>query len=120
MTREEALAGHRRLWNEIADMIERGVQEDYGLLYKVTALENLGEKRAIKGGCYLCEYADKYESVMRIWDCAFDCIVRWRGLSCGHPKSEYKSFERAVLVKDYTQAAILARKIANLPERVVE
>lgn len=120
MTREEALAGHRKLWNEIADMIERGVKRDHANYYKEKALEHLGEERSIAGNCYLCEYADNHEEKISVWSCKFDCPVEWYGGSCMFRKSEYKLFERAIEAQNYTIAAILARKIANLPERVVE
>lgn len=120
MTREEALTGHRKMWNEIADMIERGVIRDNECCYKIIALENLGEKRNIKAACYLCHYGIEQEKEKGYWSCSSDCLVEWNGGGCGSRDSEYKLFKRAIIDEDYTQAAILARTIANLPERVRE
>ena len=108
MTREEALAGHRKLWNEIADMIERGEKLPRIDDYKINALKAIGEKRILYSHCYLCDF---------VLACA-DCLVRWDGVTCGD--SEYGDFSVLLKDKDYTQAAIIARTIANLPERVVE
>ena len=108
MTREETLAGHRKLWNEIADMIERGEKLPRIDDYKINALKAIGEKRILIGYCYLCDFA---------LTCA-DCPVRWYGATCGD--SEYGDFYIQLKDKNYTKAAFLARTIANLPERVVE
>ena len=120
MTREEALAGHRKLWNEIADMIESGEKKEHVWDYKHDALVRLSEKRLIKSNCYLCEYSKWHKKEICLWSCACDCILQWTGLSCGRSVSEYKLFEKALYKRNFTQAASLARKIANLPERVVE
>ena len=108
MTREEALAGHRKLWNEIADMIERGVALPTINDYKINALKAIGEKRILICYCYLCDFA---------LTCA-DCPVRWDGATCRD--NEYRDFYIQLKDKNYTKAAFLARTIANLPERVVE
>lgn len=120
MTREEALTGHRKLWNEIADMIERGEKKEHVWDYKHDALIHLGEERDIDAGCYLCHYGNRHEKEIRVWSCKACCPVQWSGMSCGQSNSEYKLFETALYNGEFTQAAILARKIANLPERLVE
>lgn len=116
MTREEALTGHRKLWNEIADMIERGYHYDNDLLYKYDALHHLGDEEMLRKGrfCYLCEDDSIDKS------CVNNCAVVWKRETCMHNDSEYQKFQKLLMTRDYTQAAILARKIANLPERVVE
>ena len=108
MTREEALAGHRKLWNEIADMIERGEKYDTAIGYKIAALIRINEVLVLKNRCYLCEYAV----------CCKNCPIEWYSEDCADAK--YEDFIISVSRANYTQAAILARTIANLPERVVE
>ena len=112
MTREEALAGHRKLWNEIADMIENGSRKYNSHLYVQAALERLGEEIDQGVGCYICAYAKQNEKEIGKWACGFDCPLKCR--------NEKQLFEKALCLCDYTQAAFLARTIANLPERVVE
>lgn len=116
MTREEALAGHRKLWNEIADMIESGVRTS-SIAYKYLALKNLKEERDIFLICYLCEYI--YGNNENL-NCPTHCPVVWGDTGCNNNRAEHKLFNRAISYEDYTSAAILARTIANLPERVVE
>lgn len=121
MTREEALACHRKLWNEIADMIERGMKSHDIYSYKIEALKCLGEKRYLKGSCYLCEYLDNnFEEKAGGMSCKCDCPVKWKGRECENSISEYTLLKQALLYRNFAQAAFLARTIANLPERVVE
>ena len=117
MTREEALAGHRRLWNEIAVMIESGVKYGFDYMYKQEALSRIGEKRFLENDCYLCEYVCENEAIT---NCRRDCLVVWGTPGCSYKNSEYHSFVMAIYDRDYPSAAQMARKIANLPERVVE
>lgn len=117
MTREEALAGHRRLWNEIADMIECGVKYEFAFTYKKEAFSRIGEKRFLENDCYLCEYVCKNEDIMI---CKRNCPVLWEEQGCSSENSEYRLFYFAIHNYDYPAAAEMARKIANLPERVRE
>lgn len=117
MTREEALAEHRRLWNEIADMIESGVKYDFAFMYKKEALSRIGEKQFLENDCYLCEYICENTKIM---NCRQNCLVAWDEQVCSHKNSEYHLLVRAIYGHDYPAAAQMARKIANLPERVSE
>lgn len=117
MTREEALAGHRRLWNEIADMIESGVKHDFACTYKQEALSRIGEKRFLENDCYLCEYVCENEDIVNR---RRNCLVVWGAQECSHKNSEYHLFIMAIYNRDYPAAAQMARKIASLPERVRE
>lgn len=119
MTREEALAGHRRLWNEIADMIESGVRFFTADEYKEDALFRIGETNEIETHCYCCHYAKGNCHV---------CPVVWNNedesedIMCDdyheNGDGEYAEFMKFIRKRDYPAAAQIARKIANLPERV--
>lgn len=121
MTREEALAGHRRLWNEIADMIESGVRLFTADKYKENALFRIGETNEMEANCYCCHYTQGNCHV---------CPVVWNNedenenIMCDgyheNGNGEYADFKEFIYERDYPAAADMARKIANLPERVSE
>ena len=121
MTREEALAGHRRLWNEIADMIERGKEYCFGSTYKKDALQKIGEEQELHSDCYCCEYAGGYcESCPVVWNSEDES----EDVMCDDYNAtgigEYAEFRDFIYERNYPAAAQMARKIANLPERVSE
>ena len=109
------------MWNEIADMLEEGIEFSNNFSYKSHALQHIGENRELESNCYCCEYAQ--------YECE-SCPVKWNGehedldVYCSnteaHNTGEYIDFVDAVDHKAYGEAAFIARKIANLPERVVE
>lgn len=119
MTREEALSGHRKLWNEISDMIESGVRFFTAENYKEEALFRIGEETNwMKANCYCCHYA---QGICHV------CPVVWNGedesedFMCDETGiGEYAEFKEILYERNYPAAAEVARKIANLPERVVE
>lgn len=121
MTRKEALTGHRRLWNEIADMIESGVRFFASNQYKEEALFRIGETNELKANCYCCQYTKG--------NC-HACPVVWNGedisedAMCenynGTENGEYAEFKEFIYLRNHPAAAQIARKIANLPERVNE
>lgn len=119
MTKEEAVANHRKLWNEIADMLER--RERYPTSLKQIALRNIGEKNDIYNECYCCEYTKG--------DCS-KCPIVWNNndrnrYMCENGEdsyydennSEWLNFLTVMNLKDYDLAAKIARDIANLPEK---
>lgn len=124
MTKEEAIVNHRRLWNEIADMLDRGERCNHVDVLKRQALNNIGEENDIHNNCYCCEYAKN--------DCS-RCPVIWNNESyddymceIGYEddfsiyvehNSEWANFLILIGEKDYDTAAKIAREIANLPER---
>ena len=121
MTRKEAIAGHRMMWNEIADMIECGIEFSNHMSYKIQALEHMGEQRELISYCYCCEYAQKGCEYCPVkWNGEYEDPESWCFNRNEHSTGEYLDFVKAVACKKYEEAAIIARKIANLPERVVE
>lgn len=126
MTKEEAIINHRKLWNEVADMLDRGERYDHVDVLKRQALNNIDEENDIHNNCYCCEYAKN--------DCR-KCPVIWNNeryydhmCETGYDdifddlydvkdKSEWANFLILIKQKDYDTAAEIAREIANLPER---
>ena len=120
MTKEEAVAKHRKLWNEIADMLERGERYDHTDTLKEKALHNIGENNDIYNKCYCCEYTRK--------NC-LKCPIIWNNNSRNNfmcetgedyydtSNSEWLNFWILIKERDYDLAAEVARDIANLPER---
>ena len=120
MTKQEAVAKHRKLWNEIADMIDRG--ERYGVIdLKREALNNLGEENDIYNNCYCCEYARMYcSNCPVVWNnedsrCRFMCETG--SYEYDENNSEWLNFMYAIKDGYYDLAAKVAREIANLPEK---
>lgn len=126
MTKEEAIIKHRRLWNEVADMLDRGEIYDHADILKRRALNNIGEENDIYNNCYCCEYAkndcrkcpviwnnERYDDYMceAGYDDIFDDLYDVKD------KSEWANFLILIKQKDYDTAAEIAREIANLPER---
>lgn len=108
MTKSEAVAGHRKLWGKITDLLRSGEKYDYADDYKKIALREIGECDGLFNDCYCCEYSNDNHCI--------DCPVIWENDdTCCH--AEYGIFCRAVLNKDYFLATEYAEKIANLPER---
>lgn len=102
LTREQAIAEHRKMWNWIADEHEKG---NY-LVDKSDYLESHGfSSSEMINDCFLCTYAKK--------NCK-NCPLVWNNEKCIYVGSEYKQYcDAPPCQEDY----ILARKIANLPER---
>lgn len=111
MTRKEALAKHRQMWNMIADMIEEGVRFKSPFDYKSVAIRNIeGYDKCITSLCYCCE---------AVVNCS-ECLVVWEDetwIDCYCMNSNYDEFMINVRARDYDAAAYNARKIANLPAR---
>ena len=104
LTREQAIAGHHKMWNWIADETEklkRKVEkEEYFReigIYDIPCME-----------CYCCEFSNH-----NMFSCDEHCIIDW-GDGNGCMDSYYKEWFHAI---DWKEAARLAKIIANLPER---
>ena len=117
LTREEAIANHRKMWNWIADETERwedcATKSDY--------FKNLFDLPIPQNECYCCEYAQDIalHSVCSgcplLWGSHFaTCIFDG---SSENKRGLYVQWERACKEKDWQKSARLAREIANLPER---
>lgn len=129
ITKEEAVTLHRKMWNEIANMIHEGIQYTLVSAYKEGALDRLGiertdAKRPLQN-CFACEYA-KQNVECNMCLCS-SCPLNWTGAehrwdwkNCQDEGSPYRKFTYALSVHkglDYEKAEQYAREIANLPER---
>ena len=116
MTRKEAIAKFRQMWNIIAEIPE----EKLGLMNPVTAkkyaLKEMGESTLLWHHCYLCEY-----SFLTKHDIACSgCIINWASgsnrFACEESTGEYRLWVKSMESRDYAEAKRLAKIIANLPE----
>lgn len=117
LTREEAIANHRKMWNWIADETERrencATKSDY---FKI-----LFDLPIPRDECYCCEYAHDIalHSICSVcpllWGSNFSTCV-FDG-SSENKTGLYVQWLRACEKKDWQKSAHLARVIANLPER---
>ena len=111
MTKSEAIAGHRAMWNLIAKMIADGKHYKDAYTYKCEALKILGIKENLYALCFCCEYDSQKDS----YSCNENCIIKWSNTNCDD--SEYHRFGCYLLGENWKLAAKLAQIIANLPER---
>lgn len=108
---DEAVANHRKMWNWIAEETLRRKhfvsKEDYfdsiGLDIDEWPICN----------CYCCEYAGV--------DCSF-CPLKWttgKGDPCPvcYNMGQFGRWKDAIKFNDWEEAEIVAKEIANLPER---
>ena len=104
MTKEEVIRKHREMWRWLAKNPGGEWKEDY--------LEKSGPEARLGYDCYLCDYVNKNHNR----DCRY-CPVEWPEESCYCYDGLYTKWEFAMLGEDYTRAAKLARRIAELPEK---
>lgn len=114
LTREQAIAEHRKMWNWIADRIEM-----FKKVFDIGELKDLYlgifKKMSINPveSCFLCEYAEKENSKRGFGKtCDYCPVIRADGYGC--LGGLYYAVNRA---KTWQEQAALARQIANLPER---
>lgn len=104
LTREQAIAGHRKMWNWIADetnRLKRKVEKSE--YFNAMGIDDIPDNR-----CYCCEFVIRNQ-----FRCKYDCIIDW-GEGIGCVDSYYKEW---LCADDWKEAARIARIIANLPER---
>lgn len=113
ITKSEAIANHRKMWNWIADETlrqERKVEKwEYFKANEITDIPY--------GECYCCEYVNNRNCA----DCS-DCPIDWGGKygSCTDINilnNEKGLFSLWCDESDYIKSAELAKRIAELPER---
>lgn len=127
LTKEQAIAEHRKMWNWIANQYENRTE----LLQKTECVENLkhfyinnvlpGEM--ITCDCFCCEYDDKFGGICD------QCPIEWNSTyyinMCLYKDYDKKNLYGQLCVIDHNKCfdcdfsycADLARQIANLPER---
>lgn len=121
LTREEAIAEFRKMWNWIADETEkRQAIVDKQRYFRENYLE------MVDSACYCCEYGrqavinDLAEKVCDACPINFGDHNKVNRVSpCVRGGSPFDDWLVAVLKGSWRKAAKCARQIANLPERVV-
>lgn len=109
LTKQQAIEGHRKMWNWIADKIESEKRRFYiSDLKEIYCREN---NVVLHNRCFCCEYSNYSDS-----NCE-KCPVDWIKTKhcCDNEKSLYSLVIDASTWQEQTE---LARTIANLPERV--
>ena len=105
MTKQEAVANHRKMWNWIADQIEERKQAINIEELKRRYTQDVYGK-TISMDCFCCEYDDEHDG----YSCSH-CPVVWPNRTCD--LLYYVCSKSA----DYEDQAMIKRKIANLPEK---
>ena len=109
LTKSEAIANHRKMWNWIADETLKQKckvkKREYFIINGITDVPRFV--------CYCCEYANT--------GCP-DCLVKWDGkwgtcMNRDYPNDNKGLYFLWLLEPDYIKAAELAKQIAELPER---
>lgn len=113
LTREEAISEHRKMWNWIADEIEKEKRDQYIEGLKKEYCDREGYY--IRSNCFCCEYT-KYI-------CDY-CPIEWKSeVEDSMCMQKYEEDDDEGLYAlccnelDWEEQAKLARQIANLPER---
>ena len=107
LTREQAIAEHRKMWSWIAGEIEKIKRTIYIVAYKKKYIEINGFLD-VQDNCFMCEYVVNKckgceECPVNSYVYSIDCLG---GL-----------FEKCCNADSWQEQATLARQIANLPER---
>lgn len=118
LTKEKAIEEHRKMWNWIADQLENGVVEEVYQLKRRYCKENGFD---LMNDCFCCEYNHHFHNCAHcplIWgseefqrntycepEFGESISISWWKANC-HSRNE-----------EYAEAAIIARQIANLPEK---
>ena len=117
LTREEAIANHRKMWNWIADETER--LKRVVLKPEYFKEHNISHNEVPRFSCYCCGFDLHCWSLPLCGACPIIWGVNTEMYACLNEKSPYKKWN--IVVKrysdDWESAAKLAREIANLPER---
>ena len=128
LIRRKYLEMHRKLWNYIAD---EGAKKRR-CISKEEAFKHFGWSYNIKSCCWACEYyvwKRRYDC-NRYHCCSEDCLIDWgkdkngNRLACGHhfldvdcSETAYDNWRYCFVANDWIGAYMMAREIANLPER---
>lgn len=133
ISREGAIRKHREMWNWIAEQYENGSDVRVNHL-KVKFIREHYPNDYPDSSCYCCEHAGRVwnpEIGRSKYNCEW-CPLEWSStcceLMCLHKTDELDSdglYEQCMhqshpYIANYKKAAIIAREIANLPERKIE
>lgn len=124
LTKEKAIEEHRKMWNWIADELEKPEilitkETVHDLKVRYCNANNWN----LRNGCFCCEYDEQFAD-----DRCMNCPILWGTedmvddyyCECNtHEDIDGLWWESNNLAKDgeYEGASVIARQIANLPER---
>ena len=112
LTREPAIAEHRKMWNWIADETEKRGEDiektEYFLKHNI--------KESVACHCFCCEYAVHVQYDMPIQSSSTHPATDWGG-SMQILQCQSGVFGLWVRCQDPEESAQLAHQIAELPER---
>lgn len=114
LTREQAIAEHRKMWNWIADSIEENQERLFicGLKRKYCLEKGLCK---IKHFCFLCEFTKgNCDKCPLIWE---SDVTEYMCEDAKYYEDYEGIWSRCRETRDWKEQAALARQIANLPER---
>lgn len=107
LTKQQAIEGHRKMWNWIADEIERE-----RCIYDIAVLKQcycyeIG--LTLISNCFCCEYNKRSNQCSK-------CPLDWIETKCCSSNEE-SLYMRVTIADTWQEQADLARQIANLLER---
>lgn len=123
LTREQAIAEHRKMWNWITDKIEKlktvvniyDYKKEYCYINKYDFILH---------NCFCCEYASIKWLNSYVDSICQMCPLDWKSKSnrvmcenAEHEKDYEGLYSLCCKAKSWQEQAALARQIANLPER---
>ena len=110
LTKQQAIEGHRKMWNWIADKIEREKRRFY--IYDLKEIYCRENNLLLRHNCFCCEYSGDDDRGCE------KCPVDWEKTE--HCSDDEKSLYTLVLYAyTWQKQAELARTIANLPEKLM-
>ena len=119
ITKEWTIAEHRKMWQWIAEETLKRER----IVYKKEYLEEYFPNEDIRCNCFCCEYDTKFDG-----NACSHCPILWgtedvtssyfceRGDDYGI-KGLWTLCDYLTMDKQYKEASIIAKKIANLPEK---
>ena len=137
LTKEEAIAHHRKMWNWIADRLEEHHLGCDIHMYKAEYIKNNFPDDTIQNYCFCCQYAaQEVDNIFEDNFCIY-CPLRWGteantdaffceqgncdiSVEVFDSDEEYGLWSYAQRLTEnycYDEAAKVARQIANLPEK---
>lgn len=121
LAKEQAVKEHRKMWNWIAEQLENGVESN------VSQLKNKYCKASgvhLLDDCFCCNYARIIKG-----DGCQSCPILWGSEKCSNRfyceydesgnvnKGLWWTAQQKSLNHNYKEAAVIAKQIANLPEK---
>ncbi len=118
LTREQAIAEHRKMWRWIADAIEKQKNVlDIWYVKKIYLAQN-GFMKSIKNDCFLCGYTSRKQYYVKCEECPLNWGYVRTGLPCeGEALSDneenYGLWWKCRGAKTWQEQAALARRSQN-------